>query len=322
MRVEQRFVITGASGFIGRELVGYLASRGHEVLGIVRDSGRAESLGVPTLVRDLETVDSLDDVLRPGDTLVHLAARVHVMHDRSADPDAAFHAANVAPLRMIALSAARMRLRRLVFVSSAKVYGEGRDEPYTLADPLKPSDAYARSKVLAEDVIRQVGEESALPWTILRPPFVYGPGGKGNFPRLLSLARLGGRVPLPLGGIRNARSMIFVGNLVDAIARCALDSRAEGRVYLPCDSRSVSTSELLQRIGQLSGRPVRLAHVPLAFLELLGRLSGRAQEIERLTTSFLLDGSQLETDLGWHAPFDLDEALSRSMSLSRSTSEA
>jgi nucleoside-diphosphate-sugar epimerase len=317
MTAPGRVVVTGAAGFIGRHLIGRLVAGEHEVLGIVRSNPLPPAPGIQYVARDLATTSSVSDLLRRGDTLVHLAARAHVMRDRTDDPTAAYCAANVAPMRMLCDSVVASGVARVIFLSSAKIYGEGRAGPYTLEDPPSPVDAYARSKWEAEELLRQAAAGGLFEWTVLRPPFVYGPGGKGNFPRLVQLASLATWVPLPLAAVRNARSVIFVGNLVDAIQRCVVHPGARDRVLLPTDERDVSTPELLQAIAEARGRHARLFSFPPRLLRAVAGLAGRHAEIDRLTESLQLDGSALRRGLEWEAPYSFKESIR--LSLARAT---
>src|SRR5688500_7653862 len=173
-----RIVVTGAAGFIGTSLVRRLRRDRFTVLAIVRSDPptRARAEGVQYIVRDLERIDSLADVLRAGDVVMHLAARVHQMNDRDGDAHAAYRSANVEVARMLCHSMAECGSRRLVFLSTAKVFGEGRDRPYRHDDPLAPADEYAASKADAEQAVRALADGKGFEWTIVRPPFVYGPG--------------------------------------------------------------------------------------------------------------------------------------------------
>jgi UDP-4-keto-D-QuiNAc 4-reductase len=319
-RVGERVVVTGAGGFIGSHVVARFRAAGCEVVGIVRPgAGVHPGLeGVRLVERDLAAIPSLVDVLQTNDTVVHLAARAHRIVDDAADPLNAFREANVEPVRMLCRSAAEARIRRLIFISTAKVFGEGRPAPYTLRDQPAPADAYAQSKWEAEQVIRAAAKEAAFTWTILRPPFVYGPGGKGNFPRLVKLARVAARVPLPLSGISNQRSMLFVGNLADAIHACASTKVAANQTYLPTDGKDVSTPELLRAIGKVRGERSLLFSVPQWMLRAPARLLGRSAEINRLTESLRLDPARLREELDWRPPFTLEEGLAISV-VSRSS---
>ena len=314
-RAGERVVVTGAGGFIGSHVLARFRAAGCEVVGIVRPGAgtRPPIEGVRLIERDLAAVPSLDDVLQTRDTVVHLAARAHRLFDDATDPLDAFRRANVEPVRMICRSAADAKVRRLIFISSAKVFGEGRSAPYTLDDPPAPADAYAQSKWEAEQVIRATAKEAAFTWTILRPPFVYGPGGKGNFPRLVALARLAARVPLPLGGISNQRSLLFVGNLADALFACAFSDAASNQIYLPTDGQDVSTHELLRLLARVRGQRSMLFSVPVSMLRAGARVLGRAAEMSRLTESLRLDSRRLYDTLGWRPPYTVEDGLAISV---------
>jgi nucleoside-diphosphate-sugar epimerase len=323
-RAGARVVVTGAGGFIGGHVLARFRAAGCEVVGIVRPGAGAHLKieGVRLIERDVAAISSLADVLQSNDTVIHLAARAHRIVDDAADPLDAFRRANVEPVRMLCRSAADARVRRVIFLSSAKVFGEGRSAPYSLRDEPAPADAYAQSKWEAEQIIRATEQEAAFTWTILRPPFVYGPGGKGNFPRLVALARLAARVPLPLGGIANQRSMLFVGNLADAIHACAFDDAAGNQTYLPTDGKDVSTPDLLRVIARVRGDRALLFSIPLWMLRAPARLLGRSAEMSRLTESLRLDSRQLREELGWHPPFTMEDGLAISVGARSWTSTA
>ena len=315
-----RVVVTGAAGFVGTHLVRRLRAGGVPVVAVVRTvpPGAIAPPGVTVRARDLAR-GTLSDVIQQGDRVVHLAARVHRMRDATNDAELAYHAANVEQTRMVCRSAADGGARRVLFLSSAKVFGEGGIRPYTRSDPVAPADAYGRSKAAAEEVLRESASRGAFEWTILRPPFVYGPGGKGNFPRLLALARLASIAPLPLGSIDNLRSILFVGNLVDAIAACVFDERAAGQVLLPTDARDVSTPELLRAIAAARSSRAKLFPCPLPLLRVAAKLIGRTPEMDRLTESLRLDSRHLHEELGWQPPFSLERALEQSIGDDRSS---
>jgi UDP-glucose 4-epimerase len=323
MSSRRRVVVTGAGGFIGTHLVESLRAAGIPVLAVVRRAPSVASgeSGITIVTRDLER-ETLGDVLRPDDMIVHLAARAHVMRDTGEGAESAYHRANVESTRLLCHTAASAGARRILLLSSAKVFGEGRETPYGRTDPVAPADAYARSKVAAEEVLREAASGSAFEWTIMRPPFVYGPGGKGNFPRLLALARLSSVVPLPLASIHNHRSVLFVGNLVDAIVSCGLHDDAAGRVLLPTDARDVSTPDLLRAIAAARSSRARLFPFPTTLLRAAAAAIGRSGEMDRLTESLRLDSRHLHDELGWTPPFSLECALTLSVDSARRPSES
>jgi nucleoside-diphosphate-sugar epimerase len=312
---RRRVVVTGAGGFVGGHLVDRFVRAGWDAVALVRTGGSAPRPqdGVRIVETDLTRSAALLDVLREGDVVVHLAGRAHVMHDQAPDPGAAFRAANVVPTETLCESSSRVGVARFVFMSSAKVFGEGRERPYAVTDPMAPADPYARSKAEAERVVGQAGERGTFAWTILRPPFVYGPGGKGNFPRLVTLARFSTRVPLPLASIENRRSVVFVGNLVDLILHAVQRPESIRRVLLPTDAEDVSTPELLRAIAVATSSRARLFRCPPVVLRTAARLIGRSAEMDRLTESLRLDSRHLREELGWEPPFSLRRALALSV---------
>jgi nucleoside-diphosphate-sugar epimerase len=262
-----RVLVTGGSGFIGSTLVPALVVSGHDV-----------STG------DMEGCDAL----------VHLA---NIAHARV--PRALLWKVNVEGTRQLAERAAASGVRRMVYLSSIKASGEeSGSKPFDGSESPSPEDEYGRTKLAAEQALAEVAARSSLRVLVLRPPLVYGPGVKGNFLALMRwIAR--GR-PLPLASIRNRRSLVYVGNLADAIVRCL--ERPVSGVYTLSDGAPLSTPELCSEIGKALGRPARLFGFPAS---LLTRLPGG----KRLTASLVIDDGRLRSELGWQPPIDLHEAM-------------
>jgi nucleoside-diphosphate-sugar epimerase len=304
-------VVTGATGFIGRHTCAALQRRGWQVRGVVRSRARAGELppGVEPVAWDLEREEAPDALVCGARAVVHLAGRAHRM-GADAGEAAAYRRLNVDATRALLACSRAAGVRRFVYVSSIKVLGEGEASPYAATAPLDPRDPYARSKAEAEAIVQT--ESGAMEWTIVRPAFVYGPGGKGNFPRLLRLAHLASRLPLPLGAIRNRRSMIYVENLADLLAFCAADERVAGRVMPGVDGDSVSTPQLLQAICEAQGHRARLVPVPPLLLSAAARALGRGSEWRRLAGSFEVDAGVLR-EIGWQPPVTFGESLQRSV---------
>jgi nucleoside-diphosphate-sugar epimerase len=280
-----RIAVTGASGFIGRALCARLSRDGHAVRALVRAPMR--DLGdEQTVVGDLARFRDWSGALDGVQAVVHLAGYAHGRGD-----DAALRAVNVAATRAAAEAASAGGVH-LLFASSVKVHGETSNAPLREGSPLAPGERYARSKLEAENALRAV---AGLRLTVLRPPLVYGPGAKANFLSLLRAVARG--MPLPLASIDNRRSLLYVGNLVDAIARCLGDGRAVGRTYLVADDAPLSTAALCRAIGEALGRPARLFPFPPALLP------------RKLAGSLELDHSAIRRELAWRAPHTTQEGL-------------
>ncbi len=293
-----RVLVTGANGFVGGHLCPALEAAGHQVVAAVRAS--VGDIGPDTDWRPL-----LDGV----DAVIHLAARAHIMSDAAADLETAYMRINRDGTAALATQAAEAGVRRLVFLSSVKVNGERTTTtPYTEIDPPSPEDAYGRSKLAAETALFEIAAGSALEATVIRSPLVYGPGVKGNFLKLLGL-----RLPLPLGGVNNARSLIYVENLCDALI-AAMRPPAAGEVYLVHDGDAVSVADLIRRIGDALDRPARLMPAPVALLQFLGGLLGKRETIARLTDSLVIDDTKFRRDLGWRPPYNMGQGLAATAS--------
>lgn len=301
-------LVTGASGFVGRRACEVFAERGCEVRRALRRGCGTGGIVVGEIGPDTDWTSALDGAA----TVVHLAARVHVMQDDAADPLAEYRRVNRDGTAALARQAAAAGVRRLVFVSTIKVNGEATDaQPFRAEDPPRPQDAYGRSKAEAEEVLWQIAAQTGLEVTVIRPPLVYGPGVGGNFRRLLGLVERG--YPLPLAKVDNRRTLVGRDNLVDLIVRCLESPQAAGEVFLAGDGEDLSTAELIGRLALLMGRRPPLLPVPPSWLRTVARLVGCKAQAERLCGSLQVDIGKAETSLGWRPPVRMDDELGRTV---------
>lgn len=302
-------LVTGANGFVGRALCAEAMRRGLHVRGAVRSACELPAGAEPVIVGAIGGETDWTDALGGVDIVIHLAARVHVMKDTIADPLAEFLKVNLYGTENLARQAARAGVKRLVYVSSIKVNGEQTHEgqKFSGADMPAPQDPYAASKLEAEQALHRVASETGMEVVIVRPPLVYGPGVKGNFVQMLDVVAQ--RVPLPFAFVHNRRSLVYVGNLVDALITCAIHPATTGQTYLVCDGEDVSTSDLLRQLAAAMGVHSRLFPCPPALLRLAGKLTGKSQQLERLLGSLQVDGDKIRRDLNWVPPFSLQQGL-------------
>lgn len=306
-----RYLVTGANGFVGRALTQHLLNKGCHVRGAVRTTSDdaamqgVEQVVIPDIGRETDWSDALQDV----EVVIHLAARVHMMRDQAEDPLAEFMAINAFGTENLARQAAAKGVKRFVYVSSIKVNGEAtiQGHPMTELDIPQPHDPYGISKWKAELSLHDLSRETSMEISILRPPLIYGPGVKANFARLIETVSKG--VPLPLNSIRNARSLLYVGNLVDALYVCSVDGNAAGQTYLISDGEAVSTPMLTRLIAKALGKPDRIFGFPVGLMRLIGRLLRKTGAIDRLTQSLEIDNSKISNQLSWHPPYTLAQGL-------------
>ena len=300
---ERRVLVTGATGFVGQALVSALAAKGWRVVRAVRRNPGSGDVVVPDLADWQPAAAQLADI----DCAIHLAARTHVARDTAADPLAAYRRLNVVATERLATACARAGMRRLVFLSSIKVNGEATGTPFTEQDVPHPEDAYGQSKLEAERILGEIAAASRLETVILRPPLIYGPGVKGNFLRLMRAIDRG--IPLPLGAIDNKRSLIYLGNLVDAIVLCLDHAAAAGKTYLVADDKDVSTPELIRHIALALGKPARLIALPPALRKVAGAVFGKSDSLARLLGSLQSDSGRIRRELGWQPRCDMAQGL-------------
>lgn len=309
-------LVTGATGFVGGALVKRLAAD-RACKGVVAAVRRkAESLpkGVwQVQVGDLLPTTDWGLALQGVDAVVHCAARVHVMKDDATDPIQAYREVNVNGTLNLARQAAQAGVGRFVFVSSIKVNGEITQpgQPFTADDVPLPLDPYGMSKLAAELGLREIEAQTGMAVVIVRPPLVYGPGVKANFASMMRwVARC---IPLPLGAIQNARSMVALDNLVDLLVTCLTHSAAAGQTFLVSDGEDVSTTELLRRTAQAMGKKALLLPVFASVLELGASLLGKGAVAQRLCGSLQVDIEKTRRLLGWSPPLTLDQGLKKAV---------
>ncbi len=311
-------LVTGANGFVGSALIERFAREGIKVRAAVRTSAAASMLSTKYPLVEVFTVGEIGpatawhDALVSVDSVVHLASRVHVMHETEPDPLRTFRSVNTEGSIALARGAAAAGVKRFIYLSTVKVIGERTEgEPFNDASILQPTDPYAISKQEAETALFRIESETGMRVTVLRPPLVYGAGVKGNFLRLLAWVRAG--YPLPLGAIHNQRSLLYLGNLVDAIATLLVRPMEAGRAYLLRDGADVSTPGLIRRLAQQMEVPARLLPIPAWGLHLAGRMTGHGEVVRRLTDSLSVDDTRFRREAGWIPRYTLDQGLSETV---------
>ncbi len=306
----ERILVTGATGFVGRRLCKALADHGHSVLAVVRQAKPEHE----QLARDIIPMGELGPttkwdpaVLKDVTAVIHLAARVHVLKETSNDPAAEFERVNVGATTALAKAAAAGRVRRFVYVSSLHAMRTLADEQLCESSQCQPDGPYGQSKLDAEAAVRKIGEDTGLETTILRPPPVYGPGHVGRLMSLFKFVRRG--LPLPVRGLNNRRSLVFVDNLVDSLIECAINPNARAQTFLVSDGDDVSLPELVSRMGQAFGRKAWLLPAPIGIMRATARIAGKTQALDRLLGSLAVDSQFIRKQLDWSPPYTLDQGL-------------
>ncbi|WP_455921259.1 UDP-glucose 4-epimerase family protein [Pseudomonas putida] len=304
--VNERVLVTGATGFIGHPLCIALEQGGYSVVRCQRPGVEARDGSLRYF--DLESPGTLP-LVSDVDVIIHTAARVHVMRGTSASDLHAFRLANVDATLRLARHAAANGVRRFIYLSSIKVNGEFSrpGKPFRADDDPQPSDPYGISKCEAEAALRTLATQSDMKVVIIRPPLVYGPGVRANFQAMMRWVRLG--IPLPFAGLDNRRSLVYLDNLLDFIVTCVGHPGAANQTFLVADAGSLSTTELLRQLSGKMGRRSRLFVAPMSLISCLAAVLGKREAVKRLYGSLEVDIAKSVDLLGWQPPIATLEGL-------------
>ena len=300
-------LITGGTGFVGQHLVSALIQRNLPYQIAVRTQAGNSAHPECISVGNINALTAWSQALEGVTDVVHLAARVHITQETSKDAYAAFRAVNTEGTLHLARQAAAAGVRRFIFLSSIKVNGEGKPQAYLETDTPAPEDAYAASKWEAEQGLWKISADTGMQMVILRIPLIYGPGVGANFLQLFQTVNKGW--PLPLGGIANRRSLLYVGNLVDAMLVALEHPDAANKLYLLSDGQDVSTSQLVERMAQALNKTPRLFSLPQGMLRLAASVLGKSSAVDRLYGSLYLDSAKIRQELSWTPPFLMQQGL-------------
>lgn len=304
-----KLLVTGANGFVGMAFCQALMAAGVPFVPCVRKLPVRGTSWPPAFESgDLAGQVNWRPALDGCSTVVHLAARVHIMGKQVADPEALYRAMNVDATMRLAEQAAQQAVHRFVYVSSVKVNGERTlGKPFRANDEPAPEDAYGRSKLAAEKALVQGFAGTGIELVIVRPPLVYGSGVRANFLRLVQLVKSG--APLPFGGIRNRRSMVALDNLVDFLMLCTTHPAAADTTWMVSDNHDLSLPDLISKIAEAMGRRPRLLPLPPGLLSAGAALLGQRAVAGRLLDSLQVDVSPALERLGWKPPIDVDTGI-------------
>lgn len=306
-------LVTGANGFVGQSLVNNLLNNTkHKVVASVRKIPSRKLSCEYRIINNLEDKPTLTNVFKDIDVVIHTAARVHVMDDKSVDPLTEFCKVNVEGTLNLARQAIKAGVKRFIFISSIKVNGEGTElgKPYTEDFKPNPIDPYGISKYEAEQGLLALAETTSLEVVIIRPTLVYGENVKGNFHSLMKWTYKG--VPLPIGGIKhNLRSLVSVDNLVDFIVTCIGHKDAKNEIFLISDDDDISTAGLLEEISKGLGVKNRAVNIPVEFINTAASAIGKSSVAQRLSGSLQVDISKAKELLGWEPKYSTSESIQK-----------
>ena len=301
--VNMLIAITGSNGFIGDYLCKYLINFGYKIRRIQREKEKNAFL-----INDLKKNNDWRRVLSGVDIVIHCASKVHSFQNlKKANAD--YESINVLATERIAKEAASLNIKKLIFLSSVKVYGEKTFDKYPFDNNTQfdPKDEYSKSKCRAENVLREVSKKYGLKIIIIRIPLVYGPLVGANFLNFIKLVNL--NIPLPFGNIKNKRSIIYIGNLADFISKCIVSKDALNKSFVVSDSNPVSTVDLVRYVAKGLNKKIIIFKLPLKILKLFGLFTNTKNKINRLIESLEVDPSETFKCINWVPPYSTQEGI-------------
>lgn len=306
-------LITGANGFIGRHAERFFLNKGYKVKSIFRETSFNPSMN-PTRFSSYTPIkiNQLSDIakhLEGVDYVLHLAGKAHNLHDNQDYPE--YFAANAESVKILSEYSVDYGVKKFLYVSTALVHGENQDQKViTEESELKPYNSYTLSKLEGEKFLREAFLNHGLNYLIYRPPLVYGARAKGNFKRMLQFSLR--EMPLPLGKLKNKRSFLFIGNLLDAI-RVGLESEVVNQIFLVSDCRDLSAPELLKIMSEEGNHKYRVFNFPLGLINVLAKIANKSEDWKRLSSSYCLDVSKIRKELNWTPPFTVEEGIHKTI---------
>ena len=302
-------LVTGGTGFIGGHLLPVLHKKNLQITLAVRND-LPEKLNPDYKVFNVGEIEENTDwteALKEVDTVIHLAARAHQLNDQAINPEAEFLRINCEGTEALVKQAIASGVKHFIFISSIGAMGTLSEQLLTEKSPCHPDSPYGRSKLQAEQALIELCQDSPMTWTILRPTLVYGIGNPGNMERLMKLVKTG--FPLPLGSIKNRKSFVYFGNLVDAIITCINHPNAKNQTFIVSDGDDLSTTDLIRRLGKALRKSPLLLPIPAELLRLTTKLLGKADIGDRLLGSLQVDSSKIRQMLDWTPPYTVDQGL-------------
>ena len=305
-----RILLTGATGFIGRALIVELIQQNFNISIVVRQKTNLFPDKVKQfVVGDFECNFDFSASLVKIDCVIHLAGKAHVIEKAKAPALDEFRKINTELTLNLAKQSVTAGVERFIFLSSIGVNGNQNNQPFLEIDTPNPQEPYAISKYEAEQGLLKLAKNSSLEVVIIRPPLVYGNNAPGNFGRLIQWASARFMLPLPLGTVNNARSLIAIDNLVSFIIICTLHSKAANEIFIISDDDNLSTTQLLKKIATAFNKKVLLLPVPVSWMIFVAKLLGKEADAVRLFSSLTIDSSKARDLLDWYPVTTMDEQL-------------
>jgi nucleoside-diphosphate-sugar epimerase len=278
--LKERVILTGATGFVGKNLITYLLANFHHILTISR---------AQLNVIELKHLDGID-------TIIHLAGKAHDLKKISNSDD--YYKANYELTKDLYNAFLKSNARKFIFISSVKAAADVVDGVLTETFVPNPQTHYGKSKLMAEEYIQSQFLPAGKYYYILRPCMIHGPGNKGNLNLLYQFVRMG--VPYPLASFENKRSFLSITNLCFVINELLNQIEVPSGVYNISDDEALSTNEVVSSLAENLGRKPKLWHIPKSFIYVLVKIGDKlklplnTERLNKLTENYVVSNEKVK----------------------------
>jgi nucleoside-diphosphate-sugar epimerase len=304
---KSKILITGADGFIGRNLCEYLIQKKINIITVSRNKKKFNNACNHITVSSKPAKNVWLEDLNGCKTIIHLSGIAHRSNKININKIKEITDVNVIDTINLAKAAIKNNVNRFIFLSSISVSGE--KEKITLKEGDYPIGYYANSKYEAEKQLIKLANNSKLELVIIRPPLVYGNNAPGNYKKISKLINY--YIPMPFKKINNIKNFISIYNLIDFIYNCIIYDKFKVQKFLVSDNEDISTTDFIKLIGINLGKKPILFHVNHLVIRLIAKLFRKEKLLEKLICNLKIDTSEAKDILGWSPPYSILESFNK-----------
>lgn len=313
-----KILVTGATGFVGRKLIPRILEEGHEVVALVRSTSNVEGLSKDIEIREADLLDisSLEPIVQDIDVVIHLAAYFD-FYPSSVD---LLYKVNVEGTKNLMSACVGTKVERFIYCSSTEVIGAVRFPPGNEDTELNPSFDYSKSKVLAEQIVREISKDTKLDHIILRPTGIMGEGDLYTAFEAIEAVN-DGTIPVIPGDGEKGLMYTHIDDVVEGFIKAITSKSALNTTIILCPDQGMTYNELFEYIAECCGVKPPKRKVPTSIAKLgIGILSpiknrGKTtflwhmKTVQSMDEDRLYDNSRAKRILGWEPKVSMKEGL-------------
>lgn len=322
-------LVTGANGFIGQQLIRKLISNGVKINAFIRNSKRLQEFNITIFEGEILNTTAMKKALKGTDAVFHLIAKTHDFSD-SENNTKEYFKINVEGTRNLLNACIGSDVKHFVYFSSIKAIAEESKDILNEDIIPNPTTPYGQTKLIAEKLVAEYGSEYSFKTTSIRLPLVYGPGNKGNIYKMIEAIERGRFIMIGRG--ENMRSMVYVGNVVDAALAVVEKQQTNNEVYIVTDKINYTVKELYEVICNGLGKKPLSFYIPISIANGLAKigdigghiikkpLSFNSEVLRKLTSSLTFSSQKIQDEIGFEPKYNLYNTINETIKWYKSIS--